>query len=152
MLIFSDRIWLHQRGWPSWDWSAPQGRLAGEQAAMADFRKGRKMGEDDGDNFYMSEGEKQQLLLQEQDETLSALKGGINRMGHLALSINEELDSQNRMIEGIDDHIDKTESSLGGLQKKLKALAADSDSGKYCTVCFLTVVLVVLFWLVINDE
>jgi hypothetical protein len=73
-------------------------------------------------------------------------------MGQMALSINEELDSQSRMIEDIDDHIDKTESTLSVLQKKMKEIANDSDRGKYCTICFLTVVLVVLFWLVINDE
>lgn len=122
---------------------------------MADVsnRKGRKpFADDDGESFYAGQGEKQQLLMQEQNETLQALQGGINRMGQMALSINEELDSQSRMIEDIDDHIDKTESTLSVLQKKMKELANDSDRGKYCTICFLTVVLVVLFWLVINDE
>jgi len=98
-------------------------------------------------------GEKAQLLEQEQEqrEALRALQGGINRMGQMALAVNEELDHQNRMIEDIDEHIDKSESSLSTLTKKLKALSNDSDGGKYCTICFLTVVLVVLFWLVIND-
>lgn len=121
---------------------------------MADFsnRKGRKpYGDDDGESFYREHGEHAQLLEQEQFETLHALQSGINRMGQMALAVNEELDQQNRMIEDIDEHIDKTESSLSSLSKKLKALADDSDRGKYCTICFLTVVLVVLFWLVIND-
>lgn len=124
---------------------------------MADFssRKGRRpFGEDEGDSFYQREqGEKAMLLEQEREqfEALNALQGGINRMGQMALAVNEELDQQNRMIEDIDEHIDKTESSLAVLSKKLHILANDSDRGKYCTVCFLTVVLVLLFWAVIND-
>lgn len=117
-------------------------------------RKGRKPFSDDDDedeSYYLSEGEKQQLLLQEQNETLQSLQGGITRMGQMALDINDELSTQNRMIQDIDEHIDRTESRLSVLQKRLKDLANDSDRGKYCTICFLTVVLVVLFWLVIND-
>ncbi|KAJ1632816.1 hypothetical protein T492DRAFT_985856 [Pavlovales sp. CCMP2436] len=122
---------------------------------MVDFsnRKARKpYADDEGESFYRSESESQQLLMQEQDQTLHSLQGGINRMGQMALTINEELDTQNRMIEELDEHIDKTESSISSLHKKLKVLASGSDSGKYCTICFLSVVLIVLFWLIINDE
>lgn len=126
---------------------------------MGDFerstsnRKYRRPFSDDvgTEGFYDRGLGEQQELLEEQDETLKALRGGIDRVGQMAVTINKELDHHNQIIRDIDEHIDRTETTLSAMQRKLSALAGDSDRGKYCTICVLTVVLVMLFWLVVND-
>ena len=115
------------------------------------FRGGRpNEAGDDPEDFYAKSGEKQKLLLRDQDETLKMLAGSVDRVHSMALRVNEELADQNRMLTDIDTEVDRTESKLASVHKSLKMLANDSDRGKYCVICLLIVLLVWLIMMVLE--
>jgi chromosome segregation ATPase len=109
--------------------------------------------DDDDDDFYGSSkgsAETQKLLMREQDDTIRTLGSSVERIQGMALRVNEELALQNRIIEEIDEDVDRTDSRLKGLQGKLSRIANDSDRGKYCVIFCLLVVLGILILLVIS--
>lgn len=108
--------------------------------------------DDDDDDFYSGRGggETQKLLVREQDDTIRGLATSVERVQGMALRVNEELSLQNRLIEEIDEDVERTDSRMKGLHTQLRRLANDSDRGKYCMILVLLVLLVVLVVLVIS--
>ena len=108
--------------------------------------------DDDEDDFYGRPGgaEKQKLLEREQDDTIRTLGQSVERIQGMALRVNEELASQNQMLEEIDDEVDRTDSKLKSLHGKLSRLANDNDRGKYCVIFCLLILLGVLIFLVLG--
>lgn len=108
--------------------------------------------DDDEDDFYAGRGgsETQKLLVREQDDTIKSLATSVGIVQGMALRVNEELAAQNRLIEEIDDEVEKTDSRMKGLHTQLRKLANDSDRGKYCAIVVLLIVLIVLVLLVIS--
>ena len=108
--------------------------------------------EEDEESFYSLGGgasETQRLLVREQDSTIRSLASSVDRVQGMALRVNEELSSQNRLIEEIDEDVEKTDSRLRALQTQLFRLANDSDRGKYCVILILLIVLGVLTMMVL---
>lgn len=107
---------------------------------------------DDSDDFYVrgSVAETQRLLVQEQDDTIRGLAASVQRVQGMALLVNEELAAQNRLLEDIDEDVDRTDSKIKSLHGRLARLANDRDSGKYCVIVCLLVVLGILILLVLE--
>ena len=96
-------------------------------------RAGASLGGDDDDDFYSGSSgaqEQQRLLVREQDESISMLSQSVQRVQKMAISVNEELSSQNKLLAEIDDEVDRTDTRLKSLQGRLRHLANDSDRGK----------------------
>ena len=110
--------------------------------------------DDDDDSFYSRPGavaaETQSLLVAEQDETIRSLASSVTRVQDMALRVNEELASQNRLIGQIDDEVEKTDNSMRSMNSRLRKLAHDKDRGKYCVIVLLIVVLVILTMMVLS--
>ena len=109
--------------------------------------------DDDDDDFYSnSQGaaEQQRLLMREQDDTILALGASVERVQGMALRVNEELAEQNRMIDEIDEDVERTDSRLKGLHGTLRKLSRDSDRGKYAVICCLMALLIVLTFMVLS--
>ena len=114
---------------------------------------GSRANDDDDDDFYSGSrgaSESQRLLVREQDETIASLSTSVDRVQSMAIRVNEELASQNRLIGEIDDDVEKTDSRLKQLNTQLRKLSQDQDRGKYCVICVLTGVLIVLVMLVLS--
>lgn len=115
----------------------------------------RNHGDDDAeedDDFYSGggSGEQQRLLAREQDDTMRTLGSSVQRVHGLALRVNEEITSQTRLIDAIDEEVGQTDSKLRGLHTKLSRLTRDGDRGKYCIIALLLVVLVVLVLMILS--
>lgn len=95
--------------------------------------------------------ETQRLLVREQDHKLEQLGDSVRRVQGMALRVNEELASQNALIDDLDTEMEKTDGRVHSLHRQLKRLANDSDKGKYCVICFLIVLLFFLTNAVLND-
>jgi len=106
--------------------------------------------DDDDDDFYSGGGEQQRLLEREQDDTLADLASSVERVHGLAVTVNEELGSQNRLLDSIDEDVSRTDSRLRGMHATLRKLSKDSDCGKYCLIVVLLCVLVWLLMLVLS--
>ena len=108
----------------------------------------REPGDDD---FYSRESETQRLLVRDQDSTLRHLSSSVDRVQGIAIRVNEEIRDQNRMLDDIDDELDKTAGRLAGMHAQLRRIANDKDRGKYCVIFCLLVLLVVLISMVLES-
>lgn len=116
-------------------------------------RSAAALDDDDEDDSYYNPGkggEQQRLLVREQDETIRALASSVDRVQGLARVVNDELHSQNHLIEQMEEDVTKTDSRLKGLNTQLRRLANDSDRGKYCLIVVLLIVLGVLILMVLS--
>ena len=71
-------------------------------------------------------------------------------MHGLARVVNDELASQNHLLEEMDEDVENTNYRLKGLNTQLRKLANDGDRGKYCLILVLLIVLGVLIMLVLS--
>lgn len=110
--------------------------------------------DDDDDDFYqgrnLSGQEQQRLLVREQDDTIKNLAKSVERVHGLARVVNDELASQNHLLEEMDEDVENTNYRLKGLNTQLRKLANDGDRGKYCLILVLLIVLGVLIMLVLS--
>lgn len=110
--------------------------------------------DDDDDDFYqgrnLSGQEQQRLLVREQDDTIKNLAKSVERVHGLARVVNDELASQNHLLEEMDEDVENTDYRLKGLNTQLRKLANDGDRGKYCLILVLLIVLGVLIMLVLS--
>ncbi|KAJ8449645.1 hypothetical protein Cgig2_005667 [Carnegiea gigantea] len=70
----------------------------------------------DNDDFISSESDRQLLLMKEQDEELDELSASVQRIGHVGLSIHDELLAQEKIIDDLGNEMDSTKNRLDFLQ------------------------------------
>ncbi|KAH9322315.1 hypothetical protein KI387_016954, partial [Taxus chinensis] len=70
----------------------------------------------DSDGFITSETDRQVLLIKEQDQELDELSASVERLGGVGLTIHEELMGQERILEELDQDMDKTSNRLDFVQ------------------------------------
>eukprot|EP00586_Coscinodiscus_wailesii_P022080 CAMPEP_0172502570 /NCGR_PEP_ID=MMETSP1066-20121228/161053_1 /TAXON_ID=671091 /ORGANISM="Coscinodiscus wailesii, Strain CCMP2513" /LENGTH=98 /DNA_ID=CAMNT_0013277873 /DNA_START=321 /DNA_END=618 /DNA_ORIENTATION=- len=67
---------------------------------------------DSDDDFIQKEIKSQRAQFKKQDEGLEMLSMSADRLGKLSLGISEELDQQNRMLDNMEDDLDKAADNL----------------------------------------
>ena len=92
----------------------------------------------------------QQAQLDQQDETLDVLHGAVGRLKSIGQEMNDEINSQNRMLGSLGDQLDTASSSMAALKSKMSTMMSKKDRGKFCAILVLSVVLLGLTWLVVN--
>ena len=69
----------------------------------------------------------------------------MQRIGHMGLQINEELTSQNDLIEQLDEDVEGTSSRLAAAQKKMNTVLKKAGlKGQIMIIVFLLVLLIIL--------
>ncbi|BDA42077.1 probable Syntaxin-6 [Coccomyxa sp. Obi] len=105
----------------------------------------------DNDRFINSEGDRQQLLLRQQDDELDQLGQHVERLGGLGREIHGELESQSRMLDELDEEVETTHHRLAAAQKKMNnVLKKMGMRGQLCLIVFLIIVLVLLLALIFS--
>lgn len=97
--------------------------------------------------------EQHQKLLNEQDSQLDELHGGISRIKALGGVIRDELAEQSVILESLEDEVDKTDSNMQSMQKRLQGLVEQtkaSDRAQYGIIGCLLVLLMVLTFMVMS--
>ena len=97
--------------------------------------------------------EQHQQLLKKQDETLDTLGAGVSRVKALAGVMAEELSEQAVILDKLEDDVDRTDTEMGSLNKKLRSLveqAKGSDRALYSIIGCLVVLLIVLLVLILD--
>ena len=92
-------------------------------------------------------------MLKEQDAELDQLGQGVQRVKALAKVMNNELSEQVVMLDSLEEDIDKTDSDMQSMQKKLKGLveqAKSSDKALWTIIACLSVLLAVLIIMVLS--
>ena len=97
----------------------------------------------------------QASLLRQQDEQLATLGQGVQRVKALAGVMNEELSEQAVILDSLDDEVNRTDSAMQTMNKRLKALVDDatkSDRAQCAIIGCLILTLVVLTTMVLSDD
>jgi len=99
-------------------------------------------------DFIYDQQANAQMMMRQQDETLEDLDSAVDRVGNIAITINEELGTQNKMLDELATDLDDAEEKLGVVMGKLGKLLKTKDGCQLWTIVSLTLVLVVLCALV----
>lgn len=62
----------------------------------------------------------------EQDEHLGVLEASIQRLGKLGLNISDEIKSQNKMLDGMEEDVDHAQTQVELITQKTKELIKKS--------------------------
>lgn len=89
------------------------------------------------------------LLMRQQDECLDDLDFAVTRVGQMAENIHEEIGSQNKMLEEMDEDLANAEEQLGMVMGKLAKLLKTKNKCQLGTILCLTATVIVLFLLVL---
>ena len=95
----------------------------------------------------------QQGLLREQDASLDTLHGSIQRVKALGGVMRDELAEQAVILESLEEDVDKADTNMQTMQKKLKGLVEqtkNSDRALYAVVACLTALLLILTAMVLS--
>ena len=94
----------------------------------------------------------QQLLVRRQDHDLDDISESITRIGQVGLTIGEELASQSRMLEDLDNELTGVNARLAAAQRKMETVLKQAGiRGQLCVIAFLTVILVILFYVAVGN-
>eukprot|EP00931_Biecheleriopsis_adriatica_P090301 TRINITY_DN64307_c0_g1_i1.p1 TRINITY_DN64307_c0_g1~~TRINITY_DN64307_c0_g1_i1.p1 ORF type:complete len:260 (-),score=76.74 TRINITY_DN64307_c0_g1_i1:53-727(-) len=113
-----------------------------------DERQGRML--KDNQDFLDRQRQSQMQIVAQQDEDLSALSASAQRLGNTAQIINTELKEQQKMLEELDEDIDKETEKLNFVMKRMGRLLKTSDNKQLCLIIGLSLLMVFLIFLVIN--
>ncbi len=102
------------------------------------------------DDFIQRQIRQQQLELKKQDEGLEMLSESANRLGTLSLGIHEELNTQNMMLDEMEDDLEKATGNLNIVTKKTREMIKKSGGKRnFMIIVSLSAVVVVLLFLII---
>uniref|UniRef100_A0A0D6R6D7 t-SNARE coiled-coil homology domain-containing protein n=1 Tax=Araucaria cunninghamii TaxID=56994 RepID=A0A0D6R6D7_ARACU len=103
----------------------------------------------ENDDFIQSESDRQVLLMKEQDQELDELSASVERLGGVGLTIHEELMGQERILNELDQDMDKTSNRLEFVQKKVALVMKKAGAkGQIMMIVFLLILFIVLVLLV----
>ncbi|GAB4827914.1 Syntaxin-61 [Ancistrocladus abbreviatus] len=103
----------------------------------------------DNDDFISSESDRQLLLIRQQDEELDELSASVQRIGHVGLTIHDELLGQEKIIDELGMEMDSTSNRLEFLQKKVAVVMKKAGAkGQIMMLLFLFLLFIILFFLV----
>lgn len=124
--------------------------LASQKAAGAARDDRQSQVRRDNAEFLSNQRQQQEQLVEQQDEALTALSQTAQRLGETARTINVELQDQQKMLEELDEDIDKETEKLNFVMKRMGRLLKTSDNKQLCLIIGLFILLVVLIFLVVN--
>ena len=94
----------------------------------------------------------QQLLVRKQDEDLDDISASISRIGRVGLTIGEELATQSKMLEDLEEDVDGVNARLQAAERKMREVLKKAGlRGQLCVIFFLSVVLFILFYIALNS-
>ena len=92
--------------------------------------------DEEEDDFIQQQVRHQQLEMEKQDEGLEFLSESANRLGTLSLGIHEELNSQNRMLDDMENDLENATTNLEIVTKKTKDLIKKSGGKRNFMIMF----------------
>ncbi|PSC74939.1 Syntaxin-61 [Micractinium conductrix] len=107
--------------------------------------------QDENERFIQTEGDRQQLLMQRQDEDLDHLSSHVVRIGELGKEMGQELHLQGQLLDELDQEIEGTSTRLQAAQKKIDyVLKKAGTKGQLAIIGFLILTLIVLIFLLLG--
>lgn len=102
-------------------------------------------------NFLRQEHDVQRDVMQTDEQTLDRLHGGIQRVKETTVNINDELQTQDHILNDIDKGMTRVQMRIDGAMKKVgRLLDQTSDTGKMICIAVLFVILILLIVFVVR--
>lgn len=106
--------------------------------------------DEEEDDFIQQQVRHQQLEMEKQDEGLEFLSESANRLGTLSLGIHEELNSQNRMLDDMENDLENATTNLEIVTKKTKDLIKKSGGKRnFMIIVSMCLVVAILLFLIL---
>ena len=100
--------------------------------------------------FVFNSIQRQQELMQQQDQGLEMLSQSAERLGQMSMPISEELGQQNTMLDEMDTDLDQAGENLDYVTRKTKEFIEKSGGTKnYIIIAGLSGVVILLFFLIL---
>lgn len=94
--------------------------------------------------------QRQQQLMQQQDQGLEMLAQSAERLGSLSMTISDELNQQNRMLDDMDRDLEEAGNNLDYVTQKTKEFIEKSGGAQnFMLILTLIVIAIVLFLLIL---
>lgn len=122
--------------------SQQQARKAAEDRQSSTHRE--------NEAFINRQRQDQQLIVQQQDEALAELSKSAERLGNTARTINIEIQDHQRMLQELDEDIDRETEKLNFVMKRMGRLLKTSDNKQLCVIIGLVILMIILLFLVIS--
>ncbi|TKR81148.1 hypothetical protein L596_015073 [Steinernema carpocapsae] len=112
------------------------------------YRYSRLSDDPNADDFVFSTIQKQQQIMEEQDDDLHLVGESVTTLKHMSYRIGDELEEQSqyvrrrvesyvrfRMLSDLGNDMDRTETKLDGVMKKMAKLTHMDDEHIYGNEC-----------------
>jgi len=98
---------------------------------------------EDNDQYINNSRQQIQQTMDAQDEDLDAISRATGNLKEIGITINEELKLQGHILEEMESEVDKTNSRLNNVLKRLnKLIDSTSDRVQWCMVIVLMLILI----------
>lgn len=100
----------------------------------------------DGDPQAQWAREEQQMIIREQDQTISSIAGTLSTLAQQAGLMGQEIGEHNEMLDDLGRGVDRSESKLADAMKKMKKFMRDTEETKsgWCIVILIVILLALL--------
>ncbi|KAL8949644.1 MAG: hypothetical protein Q9222_004269 [Ikaeria aurantiellina] len=91
-----------------------------------------------------------QNVLREQDEQLDRLGDSIGRQRELSMQIGDELDDHVQMLEEVEGHVDRHQTTLDGARRSLGNVARKARDNKQLTIILVLIMILIIVILIVK--
>ncbi|KAL4109584.1 hypothetical protein PRIC1_001283 [Phytophthora ramorum] len=106
-------------------------------------------GQERNERFLADETQRQQQIMQEQDQSLAGLQTDITRLHGVTVEISSEVKHQNKMLDDLNDDVEEAQERMNFVMGRLSKLLKTKDKCQLGLILFLVAVLVVMVFLVV---
>ncbi|KIJ36942.1 hypothetical protein M422DRAFT_69539 [Sphaerobolus stellatus SS14] len=94
--------------------------------------------------------QEQQMIMQQQDHTLTSISGTLTTLAEQAGLIGQEVGEHNEMLHDLEANVDRTDNKLSGAMKRMQKFIRDTEETKsgWC-IAILIVILCILLLMVV---
>lgn len=129
----------------------PQANEQANQAALFPYRDDPDEGPPDQNQLNNQQiHEYHKSVLQDQDDQLDRLGASIGRQRDLSIQIGNELDDQVQMLDDVEEHVDRHQSTLDRAKKSLGDVARKSRDNKLLTIILILIIVLVLLIIILK--
>lgn len=89
-------------------------------------------------------------VLRDQDEQLDRLGDSIGRQRELSIQIGDELDDHVQMLDDVEHHVDRHQSTLDGARKRLGTIARKARDNSQLTIILILICVLVLLIIILK--
>jgi chromosome segregation ATPase len=114
---------------------------------ILDTERTRKQAESENQNKIDKTKHLQKQIIAKQDQDLTDLANATSRLGEAAIVINMELHTQERMLNDLDNEVDRQREKMNFVMRKTAQLLNTDDTKQICMVLSLTGLCALLFFI-----